>query len=91
MNYLIAALITLNLWLGFKYLAWPGFLLWRGHRKDGDPYAAVPDIMIGDRGKLVAWSMMIAFLMMVWTMTLWGGVQAYGGPEEFCSALLDKP
>lgn len=104
MNYIVAILITLNIWLGWKYLAWPGYRLWRyfnyciKNAEALDEFESKPtpvsQILVGAvdprRARLVAWSMMVAFIMMLWSLGLWGATQAFGGPEGFCTALLDK-
>lgn len=100
-DYIVAALIVLNFWFGFKYLMVPGFRLrlwWKKTKPEFDaPEAEIKkkdtqtkELFGVTHGgtKAVAWSMMIAFLMMCWTLGLWTSIQAFGGPTGFCSAYL---
>jgi len=99
-NYLVATLIVLNLWFGLVYLFLPGFRLRRWFKADPEQSlenqaremlkkSEQVQAMMGQKGvKGVAWSMMIAFFMMVWTLFLWGSIQAFGGFKGFCSAII---
>lgn len=100
-NIFVAALVVFNIWLGLKYLFLPGWRLrkWLGSYSEtarGEAQvSAMSHVLIHDvdpkRAKLVAWSMMVSFFFMLWTLTLWASVHGMGGVESFCSILLDRP